>query len=353
MSIITSSDPELQRMELAGHPHALRFSPDGRLLVGIRVSGSVTLWRLDENQLVEQASFSSRLKRLYGLALSPDGTRLATVGESALTREHGRGRLDIWRLPDGYKERQFSFADSYLQSVVFSPDGNRVLAAGAWEKLHVVNLPADRLEFAAEPRDWEDDDNERCWSLGERNSSLVYHPDGRTVAITACYQGGSRVVFCELDAERETLTPRFDLEIRLPADELSGAAFSPDGRWLAFADWDLHLYAFPSQERIASFERQGIQRPGPLPDRGSAVVGVVREGWSNALFTPDGQTLICGAPSGVIFLWDVPSGEIRRALTGHDGGIMALALNPAGTRLVSSGYDKTLRLWRIGEELSA
>ncbi|WP_223653928.1 WD40 repeat domain-containing protein [Hymenobacter psoromatis] len=34
-------------------------------------------------------------------------------------------------------------------------------------------------------------------------------------------------------------------------------------------------------------------------------------------------------------------------MTGHNGGVLALALDPTGTRLASSGHDKTLRLWQI------
>ena len=222
-------------------------------------------------------------------------------------------------------------------SAAFSPDGARLLAAGSHEVLHVVSLHTGEIEPVREY----DDEDEHHWGPGERNTSLVYHPDGKTVLITACFQAGTQIVFCELDT---ALTPRSDLAIRLPADEMMGAAFSPDGHFFACADWDLHLYQFPSQERVCYFDTFGKRHTGAPPDRGGKNV---EQFWTDALFTPDGKTLICGSPTGAIYFWDTPSGGLRRTLTGHDGGVLSLALNPAGTHLVSSGLDKTLRLWQV------
>ncbi len=330
--------PLLETVALDDHIETLRFLPDGGTLVCGQTQSDVSLWRVSDGHLERRSSFPSGLKRLYDIALSPDGTRLATAGLATA----GREPLYTWRLPGGEKEKGYAFPDSFLLAAAFSPEGTRLLAGGDEEVLHVVNLRTGEVEFAAEED--ADDDDEDFWGLGERNTSIVYHPDGRTVLITACYQGGSHVVFCELDSVQHTLTPRHDLTVRLPADVLSPAAFSPDGRLFAFADWDLHLYRFPSQERLFSFGPEGGRLSGPPPDRGSEVVKVF---WSNALWTPDGKTLVCGSPTGAIFLWDVPSGDLRETLTGHDGGVLGLALDPSGTQLVSSGYDKTLRLWRL------
>jgi len=333
--------PLLETVALEDHIETLRFLPDGGTLVGGQTRNDVSLWRVSDGHMERQSSFPSGLKRLYDIALSPDGARLATAGMAAA----GREPLHTWRLPGGEKEKGYAFPDGYLLAAAFSSDGTRLLAGGSREVLYVVNLGTGAVEFAAgEDSDEEDSDEEDFWGLGERNTSIVCHPDGRTVLITACYQGGSQVVFCEIDPVRVTLTPRHDLTVRLPADVLSPAAFSPDGHWFAFADWDLHLYRFPSQERLFSFETQGGRLPGPPPDRGSEVVKAF---WSNALWTPDGGTLVCGSPTGSIFLWDVPSGALRQTLTGHDGGVLGLALDPTGTLLASSGYDKTLRLWQM------
>ncbi len=324
----------------------MHFLPDGRTLVSRQWPGDVSLWHVSEARAERRAVFPSGLKRFYGIAASPDGSRLAALGEA----DAGEAQVRLLALPGGRQEGAYTFPDSSLHSAAFSPDGTRLLAAGGDEVLYVINLHTGAREFTAgtDEDDEEDDGPDReFWGLGERNTSITFHPDGRTVLVTACYQAGSHLMFCELDCDPPRLTLRPDLTVSLPADELMPAAFSPDGRWFAVSDWDLHLYRFPSRERAFTFEAQQGRRTGPPPDRGAANVEVR---WSNVLFTPDGKTLICGSPTGAIFLWDVPSGDLRGTLTGHDGGRLWLALDPAGTLLASSGYDKTLRLWRLPDQ---
>ncbi|MGI4791473.1 MAG: WD40 repeat domain-containing protein [Janthinobacterium lividum] len=316
----------------------LHFSPDGTTLICAQTNRDISVWGTAEG-LEQSYAFSTGLKRLYGTALSSDGTHLAAAGE---------GPLRAWKLAlegqENVLELEQGFSDDYLASAVFSPDGTRLLAAGNSEELHVVNLGSTSIEQDNGPGT--DEDAEEGFWLRERTSSLVFHPNKQTLMATSSSQGGSAVLFCDLhfDQKGYFLTERNDLTVKLPADVLSPAAFSPDGRFFAFADWDMHLYQFPSRQRVVSFDIQGKQRMGALPDRGSANVNAF---WSNALFTPDGRTLIGGSPGGQIFLWDVPTGALRQTLTGHTDGILALAMNSSGTRLASSGRDKTLRLWQI------
>lgn len=329
--------PRQAAAALEAYATCLRFLPDGETVACIQLQ-EVSFWHAAGRRLIRQSSFQAGFKRLYGLAVSPDGTRLAAVGQPL----PGEGSLKLWTLPKGQKEKELTFPDTYLLSAAFSPDGARLLAAGSHETLHIVSLHTGETEPAREYDDDEDgEQQEDDWGLGERSTSIVYHPDGKTVLVTACFQAGTLLMFCELDT---ALTPRPDLTIRLPADEMMGAAFSPDGHFFACADWDLHLYQFPSQERRCYFDIFGKRHHGAPPDRGGKNV---EQFWTDALFTPDGQTLICGSPTGAIYFWDVPSGDLRRTLSGHDGGVLSLALNPAGTQLVSSGRDKTLRLWQV------
>ncbi|WP_223650170.1 WD40 repeat domain-containing protein [Hymenobacter psoromatis] len=289
----------LQTTILEDYVETLRFTSDGRTLVGALTHNELTLWQVSAEKLEQQFSFPSGLKRLYDIALSPDGTQLAAVGEA----QAGQRQLSIWKLPSGEKKDEFGFPDAYLLSVAFSLDGTRLLAAGSRETLYVVHLLTGKIEFAAgeEPLD-EDED---FWGLGERNTSIVFHPDGKTVLITACFQAGSLVVFCELDTRRSTLTPRSDLTLDLVYDVLTPAAFSPDGRFFAFADWNTKLYSFPDQKLTGVFSPEGQRLAEPTGNP------VVRKFWSNVLFTPDSRTLLCGSPNGSIFLWDVPSGRLR------------------------------------------
>ena len=63
-------------------------------------------------------------------------------------------------------------------------------------------------------------------------------------------------------------------------------------------------------------------------------------------FSPDGNTLASGSrDSRTIRLWDADSGQLRKSLEGHAGGVHSVAFSPDGNTLASGGRDKTVRLW--------
>lgn len=59
--------------------------------------------------------------------------------------------------------------------------------------------------------------------------------------------------------------------------------------------------------------------------------------------SPDGATLASAAWDGTVRLWPLAGGDAR-VLEGHHGNVNGVAFAPDG-RVVSSGYDATLRIW--------
>ncbi len=75
-------------------------------------------------------------------------------------------------------------------------------------------------------------------------------------------------------------------------------------------------------------------------------------------FSPDGTRIVSGGWDGTLRLWDAASGQpISEPLKGHEGRVNGIAFSPDGQRVVSGSDDETLRLWdaasgqSIGEPL--
>jgi WD40 repeat protein len=62
-------------------------------------------------------------------------------------------------------------------------------------------------------------------------------------------------------------------------------------------------------------------------------------------FSRDSQTLASAGLGDEIRLWSAPAGELQKELAAHETAVLALAFAPNGSYMVSSGYERQLRLW--------
>jgi WD40 repeat protein len=114
------------------------------------------------------------------------------------------------------------------------------------------------------------------------------------------------------------------------AAEVMDAAFSPDGRWVAWAgrEGGFHVHDLATGEKA---------------------FGIVGTASVSALaFSPDGRTLAAGGwYDPTIQLWEVATGQLRHSLRGHRGRIFTLVFSADGKRLASGSEDTTALLWDL------
>ncbi len=119
---------------------------------------------------------------------------------------------------------------------------------------------------------------------------------------------------------------------------------TPDGRvWPYFdpAAPGVRLWDVEAGQAVGGLLRSPTSQPGVAPD---------------ALFTPDGRTLILGGTDGRVELWDVAQGRLLQTILVHPDRLafVDLAITPNGRTLASAGrVDRPLSIALGGRIIAA
>jgi WD40 repeat protein len=227
-------------------------------------------------------------------------------------------------------------AGQQLQKVAFSPDGRRLAVQ--------VGVPVasgeEPTQFPTDLRLHDAQTGEVLRTFKRPGEFQAFSPDGRYLILrqwdgelkiegktplpgVTAWRRFVRVVDAADGTERAAVHPR-----RGTAAEV---AVSPDGRYVALADWDL------KRPEVAVWDRTTGQLVTTLRDY-NRFLGALT-------FSPDGRRLVTGGDDGTVRLWDPLTGEEVLTLRGHLGKVVRLAFTRDGRRLISVGEDHTARVW--------
>jgi WD40 repeat protein len=310
-----------RRFRHEGDATSLAFSPDGKVLAAGVSDGAVCLWEAATGKLLRRFDVGAAWQ-WPGIAFSPDSKRLAVAAGS---------ELSLWDVATGARLfrhlRDVRFRSPCGLPILFSPDGKRLyLPAASGKSLGVAVIDAST---GAEIR-----------QIGVTNiliDGLALSPDGATLAV-ASHRDDLRcqnIRLLDVAADkvvRELRSPR-----RRKGEDLTvyAAAFSPDGRTLAWGGWE-HIYLADA----ATGKQLGTLA---TPDQTA----------TQLVFAPDGATLISDGPHSKVHLWDVARRKLRRELDGRMWGGRGLALSRDGKTVAVGSAGSTIRLWELptGREL--
>jgi WD40 repeat protein len=155
------------------------------------------------------------------------------------------------------------------------------------------------------------------------------------------------------------------------ADEISDAAFSPDGRTFATESayytrlWDAESgkplspsLQHQSTVKALAFSPNGrILATGSMDDTarlwdaatGKLLFSLKHESTVYAIaFSPDGRTLATGSWDGTVRLWDMITGKPLAPPLRRQGGVMAVAFSPDSRRLATGSIASSACLWDLG-----
>jgi WD40 repeat protein len=254
------------------------------------------------------------------MAFSPDGKTLATTSSQGSIQlwdvNARRQRGDAIRASDAKEE-----LERPINKVAFSPDGRRLATAGAdkavrlWDTVTHRQIGTTFTGHTGSVRD------------------VTFSPDGATIA-SASADGTARLwdVATHRQRGRSLANP-------FRRDEMTGVAFSPDGRRVVTAGDAVRLWDIARREAI-----------GPaFPDDENSVSA------TKVAVSPDGKIVATGDVGGLTRLWDpVVHEQIGSAMS----GVAGISMGPAGRILAVSGSralahagaggnDRTMRLWDV------
>ena len=123
-------------------------------------------------------------------------------------------------------------------------------------------------------------------------------------------------------------------------------ALSGDGRLVASGSMDgtVKLWEVARSATNTPQDRNSLPASGP-PGRLLATLTGHAGGVLAVALSGDGRLVASGSHEGTIRLWETAHGRLVATLQGHTGGVQSVALSGDGRVLVSGSHDGTIKLW--------
>ncbi len=334
----TADGAGLDTVELTGTPIAISASGAGFVTQEERCG---PLWACPEGAASCRQLTAPQASGCVSVAISPDGTRLATGGWEEVTT--------VWDAARGRPIRDLTGHERYVTAIAFSPDGYRLATAGddqtvwVWEVatgtalavLEGYSSAMDELAFAPDGswlatsgedgtvRIWDTSNGREIRRLGDRTlqyGHMALSADGRRLALAAPGTDGGTAVVWDLRTGREIA--------RYPGDENSRwtAALSPDGAELLVDGGDSH---------VALFDVSGSWTPLAWETEGPVM---------SAAFSGDGSRFHVGTAYGHVQTFDLSTGLQLSDVDLDHADIRALVSDRRRPRLYGAA-GKTMHAW--------
>ena len=282
-----------------GRVMSASFSPDGEQAVSSGVDGTVRVWDLGRERLLQTIGGEDRA--VNRAVFSPDGRQIATVaddGTVAVMDTAGRDRRVVMRAR-GVR----------LFALDISSDGRRLAVGGGDGRVYLVRTDGEGTARV----------------LGAHRAPLT------TIAISSDM---SRIVSGDLAGwlhvwdvasgqSRSTFAHR---------DGVMRAAFSRDGSAVISGGQDNRVRI---EDAATGVETAVLKEDGVV---------------FAAAMSPDGRSVVAGGPNGTVRIWDVASRVELAALRGHRDDVIDAGFSPTGDRVISGGEDGTVRVWRSPDQ---
>ena len=276
------------------------FTRDGKLLA-TKGLGSWHLWDAETGALV-RVTHTGTFRE--GLALSPDGQRLAAGYRSGEAAGHA---IRVWETLTGREIATFQHGSEVVLHVAFSPDGKLLAAGGAAGSLRLCRVEDGSVQLVR--------------GHGRALTALAFDPAGGTLA-SASRDGTVKLWNVARGTRSRTLEGHDGV--------VHALAFTPNGRLLITGGpgnvakvWDMR-----TGQPIRTLS--GLYPPVTALASGAG-----------------GRLVAAGASDGLVSLWDMRTGRVVRRLKGEPPGD-TIAFSADGRRVAARAGTNRVVLWDAG-----
>lgn len=356
-----TSDFKLQKT-LKGHTREvmhLCFAGNDRL-VSCSLDGTVKLWNTEKGKEINSNSLHTGI--ITRVAASKDGKRIYSAGEDKQIIEYDENlnKLDVIK------------CSQQVSSLALSPDATKIII-GSWSSPFICKVYSHKDNKWKLISDYsghdhsvpacvfvKDDlvatggglDNEiHCWKFIEKangdisdiNKSKKFVGNGQKVCAVGYKDEklGYADYYCSDWRGKADLTKSFNLFTH----EITEI---PESEEKSYGDIMLKLEGV--ELKTTYYDEFGLNDAIlQLVKDGQTVLSILRNeftGFNHASYTFTNQARIVSGGTGTIHMYS-GRGDLLGEFVGHAGEVIALWVSPDGKRMISGGYDQTIRIWDL------
>jgi WD40 repeat protein/predicted Ser/Thr protein kinase len=330
-------------LKTEGYPvSSVAFSPDGSRIAAVGEHGMVKIWDAATGR--QLYSSAGQTVKVRSVAFSDDSRFFVTASDDGTAKIREVAGREIHTLK-GHT--------AIVRGATFSPDGKRIVtgsddgtarvwSAGTGEELfRLTGLSAPVLSV-----DWSTDGGRivtggvggrgMVWDAATGQPLVGFGEGGHTMLSVAFRADGKRIVSGGEDGTakvRDAATGQLLLVFKGHRDAVISAVFSPDGTCVLTGSRDQTAILWDAEAGGEHFRIRGHT---------GAVQSVV--------FNPDGKRIITGGTDSTVKVWDALRGQEVLTLKGHQNDGDCIAFSPDSRRIAASGRNNTVRVWDMATD---